>query len=87
MEEVLCELPARGQPDLAIVFVTPALRDEFALIRQVQQRLDVPVLIGCSADGVIGAGVEIEDGPALSLNLGWLPGTEVRSFRVVDSNL
>lgn len=88
LEEVLSVSPPRGRPDLAIVFATSAFRDDFALIGQVQDRLGAPVMIGCSADGVIGAGLEIEGGPALSLNLGWLPGAEVRSFRVADgSNL
>jgi small ligand-binding sensory domain FIST len=62
------------------------------LLPLLAEKLSVPVLIGCSAGGVIGkkqAGEteEIEAEPALSLTLAHLPGVEIRPFHIVAEEL
>jgi small ligand-binding sensory domain FIST len=55
-------------PDLAILFVTPAhggaIEDAANAVRAV---LQPRTLIGCAAESIIGEGLEIEEGPAVSL--------------------
>ena len=63
--------------------VVPCLRSLIPELRSV---------IGCTTDGVIGAGptgdvVELEDAPALSLTLARMPGIRVRTFHVMPDDL
>ena len=55
-------------PDVAVLFVTPAhggaIEDAARVIRTV---LQPRILIGCAAESIIGEGLEIEEGPAVSL--------------------
>lgn len=69
------------RPDLAVVFATPDLMEDAARIAAAVHEELAPVhLIGCSAEGVIGTGREIERGPALSLWAATLPGASIESF-------
>lgn len=69
------------RPDLAVVFATPDLMEDAARIAAaVHEELAPMHLIGCSAEGVIGTGREIERGPALSLWAATLPGASIESF-------
>jgi small ligand-binding sensory domain FIST len=65
-------------PDLAIAFVSSLYGEE---ARSFPELLPAPLrectLIGCAAAGVIGAGEECEDEPALSLTLASLPGVSL----------
>ena len=55
-------------PDLALLFVTPAHAGQLEKAAEVvRATLSPGVLIGCSAESVVGTGREVEQGPALSL--------------------
>ena len=72
-------------PDLAVVFVNPshggALEDVAGAIRSV---LDPTVLLGCVGQSVIGTGVEVEEGPAISLWAARLGQARSIRFDAVD---
>jgi small ligand-binding sensory domain FIST len=78
-----------GAPaDLAVAFVSPHFSAQFARIpRSLRDRLGAALIFGCSAGGVIGAGHEVEDRPALSLTAGHLPGVQLTPFRVTEGEL
>jgi small ligand-binding sensory domain FIST len=44
-------------------------------------------VVGCSAGGIIGAGREVEERPALSITAARLPGVQVHPFRFDDADL
>ncbi|MBO0713478.1 MAG: FIST C-terminal domain-containing protein [Acidimicrobiales bacterium] len=55
-------------PDLALLFVTPTHADQLEQAAEVvRATLSPSVLIGCSAESVVGTGREVEQGPALCL--------------------
>jgi small ligand-binding sensory domain FIST len=59
-----------GSPELAVAFYSPHHADAMpAIADRLQRELEPRCLIGCQGEGVIGAGREIENGPALVL---WL---------------
>ncbi len=74
--------------DLGLVFISSAFTSEYPrLLPLLQERLSVPVLIGCSGGGIIGMNPlgqtqELEESPALSLSLAYLPGVEVQAFHI-----
>ncbi|MCU1600569.1 MAG: hypothetical protein JWO22_1278 [Frankiales bacterium] len=73
--------PLRGRtPDLALAFVSgenPGEAGELAL-----KLTGAAATIGCSASGVIGGGVGIEMGTAVSIWVGVLPGAGLRTFHL-----
>lgn len=79
--------------DLAIVFISSAFASEFSrLIPLLKDQLSVKTLIGCSGGGVVGADElgytqEVEDQPALSLCLAYLPDVKIQSFHLSESDL
>jgi small ligand-binding sensory domain FIST len=55
-------------PDLAVVFTTPAHTEQVGQITEAIRSLLSPlVLMGCTAQSIVGTGQEIERGPAISL--------------------
>lgn len=83
---VLAELEAELEgavPDLVAVFAThhhgPALED---LGQRIRRSTGAEVVIGCTAESVIGSSGEIEGRPGLALWAARLPGTAVRFFQV-----
>lgn len=61
-------------PDLAVVFCTPDHLGAFAAVADaVRSLLEPRVLVGAAAGGVLGGGVEVEDGPGLTLWAARLP--------------
>lgn len=74
--------------DLGIVFISSAFASEFSrLLPLLQQRLNIPTILGCSGGGVIGSNElnqteEWEASPALSLTLARLPGVEITPFHL-----
>jgi small ligand-binding sensory domain FIST len=91
VDQVLPQLA--GTPDLGLVFISSSFTSEFSrLLPLLHERLEIPVLVGCSGGGIIGMGAdqrpaEIEDAPALSLTVATLPGVEVRSFYIASDDL
>lgn len=79
--------------DLAIVFISSAFASEFSRVAPlIAEHLQVNVLIGCSGGGVVGRDAqgetqEIEDQPALSLSLAYLPGVNVTPFHITAEDL
>jgi small ligand-binding sensory domain FIST len=72
---------ADGPPDLAVCFFSMDHAAAAASIAAgLSERTGTTAVIGCSAQGVIGAGRELEDGPALVLWAARLPGASVRPF-------
>ncbi|HTI34003.1 MAG TPA: FIST N-terminal domain-containing protein [Miltoncostaea sp.] len=71
-------------PTLAVMFASPDLcEDAEGLLTAVHDELAPENLIGSMGEAVVGAGREVEDGPALAVWAAVLPGTEVIPFRLV----
>lgn len=78
-----------GTPaDLGLVFISSAFASEYSrLMPLLEEQLSVPVLIGCSGGGVVGTNIggqaqEVEQKPALSLTLAYLPGVKIEAFHI-----
>lgn len=86
LEEGLESLQAAlggASPQLLVAFTHAEYTDHLPrLVRAVRASYPEVLLIGCSADGVIGGGVEIEDQPALSLTAAVLPDVELHPFHL-----
>jgi small ligand-binding sensory domain FIST len=77
-----------AEPDFACIFVSSHHSAHYeeagaALRRALPSR----TLAGCSAGGVIGAGREVEQRPAVSVTAAVLPGTVLKTFAVRDEDL
>jgi small ligand-binding sensory domain FIST len=83
----MCE-QAGGQmgdtrPDLVLVFFTSHFEDEAeTIVQQLVRRYPTAMLLGCSAEGVIGRAVEHERIPAISLMLASLPQVQLKPFHI-----
>jgi small ligand-binding sensory domain FIST len=74
--------------DLAVVFTSrPHMADVESLLGVVRGHLDPGHLIGCCAQGVVGTGKEVEEGPGISVWAASLPGTEVESFHLTAADV
>lgn len=81
-EEVLAGLGGAA-PDLCCLFVSHDHADRFdELALLANRKLNPQVLIGSTGETVVGAGNEIETGPALSLWAAVLPGASIEPFHV-----
>src|SRR5215211_6003166 len=75
------QLPA--SPDLVLIFASAAYAEYFPHIAAVaQERTGARVLAGCSGQGVIGPGREVEDRPAIALLAACLPGAELSAAHI-----
>jgi len=80
-------------PDLGLVFISSAFASEYPrLMPLLQERLDIPTLIGCGGGGVVGSSPdtpaeEIERFPALSLTLASLPEATAKGFHIAPEDL
>src|SRR5438132_9608481 len=86
LEEVCREVPVGlggRSVDLAFVFFSPDHSDAADLIvAKVHERLHPKVLLGCSAESIIGGGQEVEGQPALCLWAAHLPGAALAPFHL-----
>ena len=81
--------------DLGLVFISSTFASEYPrLLPLLNERLNVPALIGCGGGGIIGnaaaepdAVLEMEDEPALVLCLAHLPGVSVQPFWLDEDKL
>lgn len=90
LERALEETWEAGAPptDLVLLFASPAYADELPrLVRVAYRESGASVLVGCSAQGVIGSAREVEGRPALSLLRLALPGTRLESARFTQADL
>ncbi|MGF1674281.1 MAG: FIST N-terminal domain-containing protein [Rivularia sp. (in: cyanobacteria)] len=91
VEEALIKLSAK--PNLGLVFISSAFTSEYSrLLPLLAQQLDVPVLIGCSGDGIVGTNgwgqaQELEAQAGLSLTLACLPSVNIRPFHIIAEEL
>lgn len=70
-------------PNLCFLFASHTHADEFDdLPATIRRELGADVLLGCSGETIVGGGEEIEDGPALSLWAGVLPGATLTPFHI-----
>lgn len=79
----------RDQPvDLAVLFAGAAYAGNFAaLLGEVRASTGATLLVGCSGQGVIGTGREIEGEPALSLLVLSLPGARLRASHLLPDDV
>ena len=71
----------RAEVDLAFVFLSPAHLDEAeAAAEAVREELAPRHLLGCVAEGVVARDRELEEGPAVAVWAGALPGAEIECF-------
>lgn len=84
--KVAADLGPDAPPSLAVVFASTAygaaLLDAPKLLGA---RLPGALVFGCTGGGVIGAGQEVEDRPAVALTAGHLPGVRLAPFRATRS--
>ncbi|MEO1561577.1 MAG: FIST N-terminal domain-containing protein, partial [Cyanobacteria bacterium J06632_19] len=79
--------------NLGIAFISSAFTSEYSrFLPLLAEKLDVPVLIGCSGGGVVGTSSsgeaqELEDEAALSLTLACLPEVNIHPFHVAAEEL
>lgn len=89
--ELLAPLDRRVTPgmiDLAFLFCTAHYEDEFEEVTErVAAFLPSAVLVGCTAEGTIGADREVERMPSMSLLAGTLPDVRINPFHVQQSQL
>lgn len=75
-------------PDLVVAFVSPHFIDEYDLAPQVVlDDLRARNFIGCSASGLIGGGIEMEQKPAVSMVAAVMPDVEIHPFHLVNPDL
>jgi small ligand-binding sensory domain FIST len=78
----------RSNADLVLGFVSPHHADAYRRIPDiVSSQFPSSLLLGCSADGVIGAGHEVEQRAAFSLTVASLPSVELVPFQLTAAQL
>lgn len=74
--------------NLAVVFASSHYQDQYEEIPGlIRERLDSPLVLGCSGGGIIGNGLEVEQQPALSITVANLPNVTLKPFHVQGDNL
>lgn len=74
--------------DLAFLFVSIQHADQAdALVQALREALDPATLVGCTGEGVIATGREIESGPAATLWAAHLPGVVAQPLRLSFSSV
>jgi small ligand-binding sensory domain FIST len=72
-----------AEVDLAFVFLSPAhLVEAEAAAEAVREELAPRHLLGCVAEGVVAGVRELEEGPAVAVWAGALPGAEIECFHL-----
>ena len=87
-----CAESIRGQlgeaPQLAVAFVSPHYQPDYSRVGpMLSELLGAEHTFGCSGGGIIGAGLEVEQRPALSITAATLPGVEIEAFHLEGDNL
>ena len=75
-------------PQLAVAFVSPHYQPDYARVGPaLSELLGAEHTFGCSGGGIIGAGMEVEQRPALSITAAALPGVDIEAFHLEGDNL
>lgn len=78
-------LRLKGRPDVVFVFFTAHhLAKAQEIATRLQEQLEPQVLIGASAEGVIGFDREIEEGPGLAVLAGQMPDVDLHAFHISE---
>ncbi len=81
-------VPSGETIDLAFLFASSDYAEEFPeLVASARRATRARLLIGCSSQGIIGTGREVEGQPALALLTFSLPGAVLRPVRLAQSTL
>lgn len=73
----------KALPDLSVLFVSRTHAEQFeSIVAAAKEQTGSRHLLACTAEGIVGSDREIEEGPAISLWSGVLPGAELESFHV-----
>lgn len=74
-------LAGSGRADMAMVFLSMHHADAAGAIAHViRKKLDPKVLIGCSAEAVIGGEIEMENSPGVAVLAASMPGVKLHAF-------
>jgi len=74
--------------DLILLFVYPNQTDQYqTVVEAIVERYPRAALVGCSAEGVVGGGEEVEHEPALALTAAVLPGVRAEVFHLLPSEM
>lgn len=91
LRELLAPMDARltpGAADLALVFISAHFADAVeVIVERVSAMFPHAILMGCTAEGTIGADRELERVPSLSLLAAELPDVDIRPFHIDQSRL
>ena len=87
-----CAESIRGQlgepPQLAVAFVSPHYQPDYSRVGPaLRELLGAEHTFGCSGGGIIGAGLEVEQRPALSITAAALPGVDIEAFHLEGDSL
>lgn len=75
-------------PQLAVAFVSPHYQQDYASVGPLlSELLGAEHTFGCSGGGIIGAGLEVEQRPALSVTAAALPGVDIEAFHLDGDKL
>ena len=75
-------------PQLAVAFVSPHYQPDYARVGpMLSDLLGAEHSFGCSGGGIIGAGLEVEQRPALSVTAASLPGVDIEAFHLDGDKL
>ncbi len=75
-------------PQLAVAFVSPHYQPDYARLGpMLSELLGADHTFGCSGGGIIGAGMEVEQRPALSVTAAALPGVNIEAFHLEGDRL
>ncbi len=75
-------------PQLAVAFVSPHYQQDYASVGpMLSELLGAKHTFGCSGGGIIGAGLEVEQRPALSVTAAALPGVDIEAFHLDGDKL
>jgi small ligand-binding sensory domain FIST len=81
-------VPSGETTDLTFLFASSTYAKEFPeLVAGVRRATEARLVIGCSSQGIIGTGREVEGQPALALLSFSLPGAVLRPVRLVQDAL
>lgn len=83
VDQCVKNLDLTESPHIVFFFVSDAFAAAYgSVLGLLRQRFPKARLLGCSASGLVGRGVETEYKPGLSLLAGYIPGVELELFRM-----
>lgn len=74
-----------SRANIGILFCSPHFEEELeGVLRQIREVSPEAILLGCTAEGTIGASREIFTGPSISILMGVWPDAEIEPFHVTQ---